>query len=323
MSKKKNTQETKKPLFGRVKNHLKMGVVGLPNVGKSSLFNLMTKCEVKADNYPFCIIEPNTARVGLPDDRWEWLCKLYKPASKVPGYLEVVDIAGLVKGASEGEGLGNAFLSHIGAVDGIYHVVRIFESEEITHVEGHIDPVRDLEIISNELRLKDLDIATKALAPVKRVANADPKRRAEVAIYEKIIDTLESGKDIRAAEWTSKEIEALNELLLLTAKPVIYLINMGQADYLRQKSKWLGKIAAWVKEHSPGSSVIPCCVEIEDMVFGKDEEEKKKLLEDLGTKSVLDKIIQTGYSTLNLISFFTCGADEVKSWPLQLGFKAP
>uniref|UniRef100_A0A6B2L6G4 Obg-like ATPase 1 n=1 Tax=Arcella intermedia TaxID=1963864 RepID=A0A6B2L6G4_9EUKA len=311
-------------MLGRVKNHLKMGIVGLPNVGKSSLFNLLTKLEVKAENYPFCTKDPNKAQVPLPDAKWEFLCNIYQPASKVPSYLEVVDIAGLVKGANEGEGLGNAFLSHISAVDGIFHVIRVFEGEDIIHVEGSVDALRDLEIISNELRLKDLQHAKNIFEPMSRQARSDPQKRLELARYEKIVEHLEKGHDIREGDWTAQEVEILNDMLLLTAKPIIYIINMSEQDFVRQKNKWLPKVVQWIKEHSPGAPIIPVCVTFEQKLEAlPSKEERDKLCAEMKTKSQIDKIIQTGFQSLSLINFFTCGADEVRAWPIQVGTKAP
>jgi len=324
MKKKEEPPPTKKPVVGRVKNHLKMGIVGLPNVGKSSLFNLLTKLSVKAENYPFCTKEPNKAQVPLPDAKWDWLCQLYEPASKVPSYLEVVDIAGLVRGAHDGEGLGNSFLSNISATDGIYHVVRVFEGDEVIHVEGAVDAVRDLEIISDELRLKDLQMAKNIYEPIYRTSRSDPAKRLDNARYEKIIEWLESGKDIREGEWSLQEVDILNELLLLTAKPIIYIINMSEQDFIRQKNKWLPKVVAWIKDHSPGAPIIPICVPFEERLEALPTiEEKTNLCNELKTKSQIDKIIQTGFQSLNLINFFTCGTDEVRAWPIQVGTKAP
>jgi len=317
-------KEEKVLLMGRVKNHLKMGIVGLPNVGKSSLFNLLTKLQVKAENYPFCTKEPNKAQVPLPDEKFDWLCQLFKPASKVPSYLEVVDIAGLVKGAHEGEGLGNAFLSNISTVDGIYHVIRVFEGEEVIHVEGNVDALRDAEIISTELRMKDLEHTRKMAEPILKHAKSDPQKRLEAARYEKILEWLEAGNDIREGTWNANEIDLLNELLLLTAKPIIYIINMSQEDYIRQKNKWLPKLVGWIKENSPGAPIIPICVKLEETIESlPSPEAKQQYLIELKTKSQIDKIIQIGFQTLNLINFFTCGTDEVRAWPVQVGTKAP
>jgi len=242
----------------------------------------------------------------------------------VPSYLELVDIAGLVKGAHEGEGLGNAFLSNISVVDGIYHVIRVFEGDDVIHVEGSVDAVRDLEIISTELRLKDLQHAKNTYEPLYRQARSDPQKRLELARYEKIIELLEKEKDIREGEWTSQEVDILNELLLITAKPIIYILNMSEQDYIRQKNKWLPKVVTWIKENSPGAPIIPVCIPLEERLEALgNPEDKINLLNELKTKSQMDKIIQTGFQTLNLINFFTCGTDEVRAWPIQLGTKAP
>jgi len=209
-------------------------------------------------------------------------------------------------------------------VDGIYHVIRVFEGDDVIHVEGSVDALRDLEIISTELRLKDLQHAKNTYEPLFRQARSDPKKRQELARYEKIIECLEKGKDIREGEWTAQEMDVLNELLLLTGKPIIYIINMSEDDFIRQKNKWLPKVVSWIKENSPGAPIIPVCIPLEERleVLGN-EEEKIKLLSELKTKSQIDKIIQTGFQSLNLINFFTCGSDEVRAWPIQLGTKAP
>jgi len=321
--KRESESENPSVLMGRVGTNLKMGIVGLPNVGKSSLFNLLTKLEVKAENYPFCTKDPNKAQVPLPDAKWEFLVDIYKPASKVPSYLEVVDIAGLVKGANEGEGLGNAFLSHISAVDGVYHVIRVFEGEDIIHVEGNVDAVRDIDIISNELRLKDIQHVKNTYEPFARQARSDPQKRQELAKYEKILAHLEKGLDVREGEWNAQEMDLLNDLLLLTAKPIIYIINMSEQDFVRQKNKWLPKVVTWIKEHSPGAPIIPVCVSFEQKLEAMSPEERDKLCSELKTKSQIDKIIQSGFQQLNLINFYTCGSDEVRAWPIQLGTKAP
>lgn len=327
--KKKKGEAPKKLLLGRVSSHLKMGIVGLPNVGKSSLFNLLTKCEAKAENYPFCTIEPNNARVPLPDARFNWLCDHYQPASKVPSALEVVDIAGLVPGAHKGEGLGNAFLSHIHHVDGIYHMIRIFADPDVTHTEGEIDPVRDLKIIAEELRLKDLEIAKKRREPIVKLANADPTKRPELAFFDKVIQILTDGKDVKNCDWNTKEIEFLNELLFLTSKPAVYLINMSEKDYVRQANKWLKPIFQWVNENSPGSKIIPVSVCLEEKIFPMEQAEKEKYLAEISPNpekkvtSKLDQIIRAGFDALQLVNFYTCGSDEVRAWPIMLGYNAP
>jgi len=229
-----------------------------------------------------------------------------------------------VKGAHEGEGLGNSFLSNITAVDGIYHVVRVFEGDDVIHVEGSVDAIRDLDIISTELRLKDVEHAKKMSEPILKNAKSDPQKRQEAARCEKIIEWLESGHDIREGDWVSQEMDVLNDLLLLTAKPIIYIINMSDPDYIRQKNTWLPKVVTWIKEHSPGAPIIPVCVKLEEQIEAlPTEKEKTQYLTELKTKSQIDKIIQTGFQTLNLVNFFTCGADEVRAWPIQVGTKAP
>jgi len=312
-----------RPILGRISSHLKMGIVGLPNVGKSSLFNLLTKCEVKAENFPFCTIDPNVARVQLPDERFNWLCEHYQPRSKVPSALEVVDIAGLVPGAHEGAGLGNAFLSHIGHVDGIYHMVRVFQDPDIVHTEGELDPIRDLEIISNELRLKDLDIIKKRRGPIARAANTDPTKRPELAFIDKLIQILEEGKDVRNVDWNGKEVEFLQEQLMLTAKPVTIIMNMSEKDYLRQANKWIKPIFAWAAEKSPGSKIIPVSVAFEQKVFPMEGLAREAFLGENKTKSKLNIIIQSGFESIQLVNFFTCGQDEVRAWPVMRGSTAP
>eukprot|EP01129_Flabellula_baltica_P016084 TRINITY_DN8419_c0_g1_i1.p1 TRINITY_DN8419_c0_g1~~TRINITY_DN8419_c0_g1_i1.p1 ORF type:complete len:386 (-),score=118.04 TRINITY_DN8419_c0_g1_i1:26-1183(-) len=325
MSKKnKNQEEPQQILFGRVKDHLKMGIVGLPNVGKSSLFNLITAQHVRAENYPFCTIDPNNARVTVPDRRLDWLDALYSPPSKVYSYLEVVDIAGLVRGASEGEGLGNAFLSHINGVDGIYHVIRTFKDPSITHVEGDIDPIRDLDIIENELRLKDIELMETFTEPIRRLARSDPKQRPKLDTCEKALQYLRDGINIRAADWHPNDISIINEALPLTSKPVVYLVNLSRADYIKQRNKWLPRIKEWIDVNSPGSVMLPFSVTLETEVFEiEDPAEKKAFLKENKTRSILPKIITSGFSALNMINFFTAGTDEVRAWVVRKGAAAP
>jgi len=315
--------------LGRPSNNLKMGIVGMPNVGKSSLFNTLTNSSTAAENYPFCTIDPSEARCAVPDERFDWLCDVYKPASKVPAYLTVVDIAGLVKGAAEGQGLGNAFLSHIRAVDGIFHVVRAFDSEEIAHVEGEVNPVRDLQIIHDELRLKDEEFLIKKKGELERKgANRGVKEvKQEYDVVCKALDYVSVKKtDIRYGEWTAKDAEELNTMQLLTAKPVIYLVNVSQDDYIRKKNKWLAKIKAWIDEHDVYEEkppIIPFSGELELKLSTISNDEKATLLKELGTTSALPKIIVTGYKALQLIYFFTAGEDEVRAWTIRNGTKAP
>jgi len=323
MSKKKE-EEVSKVVLGRPSNSLCMGIVGLPNVGKSTLFNILTKLQVPASNFPFCTIEPNEARVSVPDDRYEWLCDFHKPASKVPAALQITDIAGLIRGASKGEGLGNNFLSHIRAVDGIFHVMRIFEDEEVTHVEGAVDPIRDLEIINEELLLKDIEVTTKYRERLEKELNhtKDKKKIADLEIVKKVEAALNERKQVRFLEWKANEIDVLNTLQLLGAKPVVYLINMSEKEYFKKGSKWLPKIKAWIDAHG-GEPMVPVCGVFESKLLELGEEAGKKYAEDNKTQTAIPKIIKTGYHALDLIHFFTCGADEVKAWTIRRTTKAP
>eukprot|EP00703_Trepomonas_sp_PC1_P001073 JAP95533.1 GTP-binding protein [Trepomonas sp. PC1] len=330
MAPKKNQKEDQNPkiaLLGRAKNSLSMGIVGLPNIGKSLTFNILTNVQVPSENYPFCTIDPNHARVAVPDKRFDWLCEHYKPASKVPTYLDVVDIAGLIKGASEGQGLGNAFLSNIKACDGIYHIIRVFEEMEIVHVEGDIDPVRDLEVIEQELRAKDIQIMENQITECKKNINRGLDKTAKdvLPILEKIMQLLQDKVYLYTAEWNFAEVKVLNELQLLTCKPVVYLINMSEKDYVRQKNKHLNKIAEYIKEKHPEASMIPFSASLEAKLQKMSATEKEEYLKSLGEgiPSQLDKIIKTGYKELNLIHYFTAGADEVRCWTIRKYTKAP
>jgi obg-like ATPase 1 len=297
--------------LGRVGHSLSVGIVGVPNVGKSSTFNLLTRQSVAAENYPFCTIDPNVARVVVPDARFDKLVEKYKPASQVPAVLTVTDIAGLVKGASTGAGLGNAFLSHIKAVDAIFQVVRCFDDDDVTHVEGGVDPVRDLEIIAFELRAKDIAQVDADLA--KENSTRLKKDTAKIELLERLKALLESGKDVRFGEWKNADIEMLNTMQLLTAKPSLYLANMSLEDFERKKNKWLPKVKKWIDEHCPGEQLVPYSVKAEN----------KMLDEGTVQGSQLEKIIVQGYHILNLVHFFTAGEDEVKAWTIHKGSKAP
>lgn len=325
MGPKKNEVPEAKPLIGRVGTSLKMGVVGLPNVGKSTFFNVLTNSFKPAENFPFCTIEPNESRVPVPDARWDFLCDHHKPASKVPAFLNITDIAGLVKGASNGEGLGNQFLSHISACDAIFHMTRAFDDDDITHVEGGVDPVRDIDIINDELRLKDVEAANKAFEKVaKFVERGDKKFKDEYDTLLKVKKLLEEEKKhIRFADWTGKEIVELNRHLFITSKPVIYLVNLSSKDFIRKKNKWLLKIKEHIDKNDPGALLIPFSGSYELTLSEMEPDEKTKHMEDNKCQSALDKIIVQGYKALQLEYFFTCGSDEVKAWTIQRGSTAP
>ncbi|EKM57895.1 uncharacterized protein PHACADRAFT_251809 [Phanerochaete carnosa HHB-10118-sp] len=332
MPPKKAPQQEKKTLLGRPGNNLKIGIVGLPNVGKSSFFNTLSKTDLgKAANYPYATINPEEARIPVPDERFEWLCNLYKPASRVPAALTVIDIAGLTAGASTGAGLGNAFLSHVRSVDGIFQMVRAFDDAEVIHVEGDVDPLRDMEIIQTELRLKDIEWVEKHLEGLKRggralgsTSLADKARKEEIATVEKIYKCLtEDHKDVRKGEWNNKEIDVVNGLQLLTAKPVIYLVNLSEKDYIRKKNKWLPKIKAWVDENNSGDLIIPFSVALEERLVQMSDEERVEEEKNIGATGALPKITKAGYSGLDLIHYFTCGPDEVRAWTIRRAIKAP
>ncbi|XP_022093917.1 obg-like ATPase 1 isoform X2 [Acanthaster planci] len=324
--KKKAAEAKPLPLIGRVGTSLKCGIVGLPNVGKSTFFNVLTKSQAAAENFPFCTIDPNESRVPVPDERYDFLCEYFKPASKIPAFLHVTDIAGLVEGANEGKGLGNAFLSHISACDALFHLSRAFEDDDVTHVEGDVNPVRDLSIIFEELRLKDESILDQRVTELekKAVRGGDKKLKPEFEALAKVQKHVKEDKrPVRQIEWNSLEIEILNKHLLFTAKPMIYLVNLSERDYIRKKNKWLMKIKEWVDEHDSGATIIPFSAAFEIKLLDMEEAERKAYLEEHKVTSALDKIITTGYKALQLMYFFTCGKDEVRAWTIQKGTKAP
>ncbi|KAF9473745.1 hypothetical protein BDN70DRAFT_816785 [Pholiota conissans] len=323
----------KKTLLGRPSNNLKIGIVGLPNVGKSSFFNVLSETDLgKAANFPYATINPEEARIPVPDPRFDWLYTVYKPNSRVPAFLTCIDIAGLTAGASTGAGLGNAFLSHVRSVDGIFQVVRAFDDAEVIHVEGDVNPLRDMEIIQTELRLKDIEWVEKYLEGLKKSGRnlgssslADKAKKEEIAIVEKILKTITvDQKDVRKVDWNNKEVDVVNNLQLLTAKPVTYLVNLSEKDYVRKKNKWLAKIKAWIDEHNPGDPLIPFSVALEERLAQiTDPAERKAEEEKAGATSALPKITQAGYASLDLIRYFTCGPDEVRAWTIRKGTKAP
>ncbi|KAI9267173.1 GTP-binding protein YchF [Helicostylum pulchrum] len=325
----KKLAKEEKIMLGRPSNNLKIGVVGLPNVGKSTFFNALTNASAAAENYPFCTIDPEESRVAVPDDRFDWLVKHTKPNKVIP--LTVIDIAGLVKGAASGAGLGNAFLSHIKAVDAIFHVVRAFDEADVIHVEGELDPIRDMEIIREELRLKDIEFVTKQAAELakdaRRIGNGgnaqDKAKKEEAATVQKVLEWIQSGNDVRHGDWSNKEIEIINGLHLITAKPVIYLANLSEKDYIRKKNKWLAKIKAWIDENSNGDLMIPYSGAYESRLTAASPEEKLEIEKENNAVSVMPKIIVAGYNALSLCYYFTAGPQEVRAWTVRKFTKAP
>jgi obg-like ATPase 1 len=264
------------------------------------------------------------SKVPVPDERFDHLVTAHKPKSVVPAVLTVTDIAGLVKGAAEGAGLGNAFLSNIQAVDGIFHVCRAFAGDEVVHVEGRVDPVADLEIIHRELRLKDTaTVATQLELKKKGVARGGKEEKAEYAALESVHAYLESGKDVRMGDWDAYQTEVLNKLQLLTAKPIVYLVNLSEKDYIRKRNKFLEPLAAWVKALGQDDKILPFSVEFEQKIFDMDAAAREAYCKENATRSIMPRIIKGGYHALHLVHFFTAGPDEVRAWTIKENTTAP
>ena len=309
----------------RTKQNMKLGIVGLPNVGKSTLFNSMTSGKAEAANYPFCTIDPNVGIVAVPDERVNNLAKLYNSAKITPAVIEFVDIAGLVKGASKGEGLGNKFLSHIREVDAIVHVVRCFDDSNVVHVDGSVDPVRDIETINLELIFSDLEILERRIAKTTKAAQGDKSLRKELVILEKLKTELEGGKSARLVEFDDPDDKAfVDSLTLLTSKPVLYAANVCEDDLADDgaENDYVKKVREYAENE--GSEVFVLCAKIEEEIAELDEDEKKEFLADMGVSaSGLDRLISASYKLLGLISYLTAGPTESRAWTITKGTKAP
>ena len=303
---------------------MKLGIVGLPNVGKSTLFNALTNAGAESANYPFCTIDPNVGVVAVPDKRLDKLAEMYNPDKYTPAIIEFVDIAGLVKGASKGEGLGNKFLGNIREVDAVVHVVRCFENGDIVHVDGSVDPIRDVETINLELILSDLEIVERAIDRTTKAARADKKLLEKLEVLERVKTALEAGKCARTVDLTDEDAAWVEESRLLTLKPIIYVANISESEVGGDYESNDHYVALKAHADSEGSEIIAVSAQIEAELAALDGEEKEMFLADLGIEeSGLDKLIKSSYSLLGLISFLTAGPKEVRAWTIKRGTKAP
>ena len=303
---------------------MKLGIVGLPNVGKSTLFNAITNAGAQSANYPFCTIEPNIGVVAVPDQRLDRLAEMYHPEKYTPATIEFVDIAGLVRGASKGEGLGNKFLANIREVDAIVHVVRCFVNDDIVHVEGSIDPKRDIETINLELILSDMEVLDRRIEKTQKLMKADKKYQEEYDFFQRVREALDAGKSARSVECTPEEAELLSTVSLLTNKPVIYAANVSENDFKGgiENNPYFKQVKEIADSEHAG--VLPISAEIEAEIAGMDPEEKDLFLADMGLEeSGLDRLINACYSLLGLISYLTAGQPEVRAWTIKKGTKAP